>query len=64
MFSGSRAFPHLVVETPDGDVDVDLADFLVRQRAEIDVAEVLPPHLCDVIQGASVVRWGDGEYRC
>jgi hypothetical protein len=64
MFSGSRAFPELVVETPQGDVDIALSDYLIRQRVEIDVADVLPPHLCDEIPNAIAVTWADGEYRC
>lgn len=64
MFSGSRAFPQLVVETPEGDVDIALSDFLIRQRVEIDVVQVLPPFLCSEIPNAVSVRWDDGEYQC
>ena len=64
MFSGSRAFPELVVETPQGDVEIALSDYLIRQRVEIDVASVLPPHLCDEIPNAITVTWADGKYRC
>ena len=65
MFSGSRAFPELVVETDDGEeVAIDLSEYLIRQRVEIDVAAVVPPHLCAEIPGATAVRWDGGEYEC
>jgi hypothetical protein len=64
MFSGSKAFPELAVQTDEGEIDILLSDYLVRERVEIDVAAVLPPHLCAVVPGAIRVMWDDGEFRC
>lgn len=64
MFSGSKAFPQLVVVTASGERDIRTVDYLLRARVEIDLIEALPPHLCEVISDAASIRWDDGSYRC
>lgn len=64
MFSGSEAFPEFLVITSTGEEEVDLADYLLRQRVELDVVGVVPPHLCEVVPDAVAVRWNGGSHRC
>jgi len=35
---------------------VDLASYLGRNRMELDLAQIMPPHLCTVVEGAHAVR--------
>jgi hypothetical protein len=64
MFSTTRPVPEFVVETSHERVEISLNDYMARVRADIDIAEELPPHLCQVVPGAQSVTWDDGEYRC
>lgn len=64
MFSGSEAFPDFIVVTSSGEQEVSIEDYLLRQRAELDVVGALPPHLCAVVPGAVMVTWEGGSYRC
>ncbi len=64
MFSGSEAFPEFVVITSTGEEEVDLADHLLRQRVELDVVEVIPPYLCEIVPDAVAVRWDGESHRC
>lgn len=64
MFSGSEAFPEFVVVTSTGEENIDLADYLLRQRVELDVVEAVPRHLCEVVPDAIAVTWGGRSHRC
>lgn len=60
MFAGFPDRPVYVVRHVSGRIDtVDIADYVVRQRPEIDFASALPPHLCRQLEGVSevTVRW-------
>lgn len=64
MYSG--AYPPLMFEvtTPEGPVEVDLEDYVVGLRVDVDIVGFLPPHLCEVVVGATRVSWGDGSLEC
>lgn len=64
MYSSARPSPQFVVETADGDIAVDLDDYLAARRVEIDVSDALPEHLCSVVDGAIRVTWEDGAHEC
>ena len=59
-----RMTPEFVVSTPEGEMAVDIVDYLPTSRIEVDVVEHLPPHLCEVIPGASSVSWNGGSHQC
>lgn len=64
MFSVAIPAPEFVVATTNGDVSIDLEDYMARVRGDIDIEALLPPHLCQVVQGAIRVTWADGSYEC
>lgn len=64
MFSTTRAIPEFVVKTSSELVEITLNDYMARVRADIDIVDELPPHLCQVVPGAQSVTWDEGEYRC
>lgn len=64
MYSIARVPPEFVVTTPEGEIVIDVNDYVPTRRAEIDLAVHLPPHLCEVIPGAETVTWDDGSYEC
>lgn len=59
-----RAIPEFGVITGDGEVAIDILDYLPTSRIEVDVAMYLPAHLCDVIPEAVSVSWEGGSHRC
>ena len=59
-----RAIPDFVVTTGDGEIEIDLADFLPTSSIEVDVTAHLPAHLCDVVPGAVSVSWESGSRQC
>lgn len=63
MFSGAAGVPQFVVETPGGDIEIVLEDYVARVRADIDLSR-FPSHLCEVVPGAEAVRWGEDSYLC
>jgi len=64
MFSASYPPTNFVVETQDDQVDIELTDFMVDPRADVDVLRWLPPHLCAIIPGAILVTWDGGSHEC
>lgn len=65
MYSAAPASPHIEVVFEDGTRrQVPLTDEVVRTRAEIPYAEVLPAHLCRVMQGVVAVDVDDVEVLC
>ena len=56
MFAETPAPPHIQVVLEDGTRStVNLSDVVVRTRGDIPYAQVLPSHLCRVIDGATAV---------
>ena len=64
MFSTVGEATEFTVHTPTGTVVIDLEEVMARARADIPLAELLPPHLCDTVEGAEFVTWDDKRYQC
>ena len=64
MFSVANEAPDFTVETGEGEVSIELSDVLARVRGDLDLPGLLPPFLCDTVEGAISVTWGNEEYRC
>lgn len=64
MFTVTRQAPDFVVHTSTHDIEIDLDDFVARARGDIDLANILPAHLCNVIPDAESITWEDGHHRC
>jgi hypothetical protein len=64
MFSGAQGTPEFVVETAEGEKNIALEDYMARVRVDVDIRGQLPSHVCDVVPGALVVSWDQGEHLC
>jgi len=64
MFSVARGAPTFVAHTTSGDIEIELVDFVARARGDIDLEEVLPTHLCNVLPDANSVSWENGQLEC
>lgn len=64
MFSVTRLAPEFVVVTGTEDMEIVIEDYMARVRADIDIAGLLPAHLCAVVPDARKVTWEDGEHPC
>lgn len=64
MFSMGDPLPAFEVVKETGSERVDLDDYMARVRDEIDAAALLPPHLCEVVPGATRIVWDKGEWPC
>lgn len=64
MFSSASLRGHFVVTTADGQMDIDVEDYVAAVRAEVDVDRLLPVHLCSTIPGAEIVTWDNGSHEC
>ncbi len=64
MFSAVRPPIEFVVHTEDGDVEVKVQDHFARVRGDLPVAVLLPPKLCEEIEGAESVTWDGNSYQC
>ena len=65
MFSEGSTLPLFVVHTDDGtEFETSLDDYTAMLRADIDLVDLVPPHLCAVVPDAASVTWQTGEYRC
>lgn len=64
MFSVGEPLPAFEVVTATGSERIDLNDYTARARDEIDAVALLPPHLCEVVPGATRIVWDTGEWPC
>lgn len=65
MFSASYPPANFVVTTRDGgQVEIDLDDYVVDPRVDVDLVRWLPPHLCQIIPEALGVTWDSGTFEC
>jgi hypothetical protein len=64
MFSTAREAPSFVVETENGQIAIDIADYMAGARGDVDILGPMPPHLCEVVPGAIRVTWDGGEREC
>lgn len=65
MYSRSvRSIPEFVVTTSEGNMTVDLDDWLPTSRIEVNITVYLPSHLCRVTPGAETVSWEGGSHEC
>jgi hypothetical protein len=64
MFSTVGEAIEFTVHTPTGTVIIDLEDVMARARSDVPLEELLPPHLCNTVEGAESVTWDDKSYQC
>lgn len=64
MFSTVGEAIEFTVHTPTGTVVIDLEDVMARARGDIPLEELLPPHLCNTVEGAVSVTWDNKSYQC
>lgn len=64
MFSTGDPLPSFEVVKGSDVEAIDLDEYMARDRDEIDVTALLPPHLCKVIPGATRIVWDTGERSC
>ena len=64
MFAVHTESPQFVVVTEDGTTDIPLGDYMARVRGDIDIIDAMPPHLCEVVDGAIRVTWQTGSFEC
>jgi len=64
MFSAARPPIEFVVHTTEGEVEVTVEHHFARLRSDLPVAELLPPRLCEEVDGAESVTWDGNTYRC
>lgn len=57
MFSFGQALPQFTVVDDQGvSTAIDVEDFTANLRSDVAFVDALPPHLCRVVAGVSVVR--------
>ena len=64
MFATVSNAPAFTVETRSGVQNVDLDSYLARVRGDLDLSVLLPPFLCEEVEGAISVSWDEQTYRC
>ena len=60
------AYPPLLPAcvTPAGDEVIALDSILARVRGDLDLDALLPPFLCETVEGAETVTWDDQRFTC
>jgi hypothetical protein len=62
------AFAYVVEFTVEDDMGerrvIHLEDVMARPRADMDLETILPPFLCDTVDGAVVIRWDESDFEC
>ena len=64
MFSTVGESFEFTVQTLTGNLVIDLEEVMARARGDIPLEELLPPHLCETVEGAETVTWDDKSYKC
>ena len=64
MFSTVGESFEFTVHTSTGSLVIDLEEVMARARGDIPLEELLPPHLCDTVEGAENITWDDKRYEC
>jgi hypothetical protein len=64
MFSVHTEAPRFVVVTNHGTTEISLGDYMARVRGDIDIVDAMPPHLCEIVDGAVRVTWQTGSFEC
>ncbi len=64
MFSNVPDSTGFEVETPSGTEEVEIGRYLAQERADLDLTDSLPEHLCDVVPEAIRVTWESGDLEC
>lgn len=64
MFSTVGERIEFTVHIDDENLVLQLEDVVARARGDIPFKTLLPPHLCNTIDGAERVTWNEMEYRC
>jgi hypothetical protein len=63
MFAFSTSGVYVAV-TEDGEETVDLDEILARPRADMDLAAVVPQHVCATRPDVIMVTWDGGRLEC
>ncbi len=65
MFSEEGTPLGLGVHTTDGsEIEIDPGDYMAMVRVDVDILDLLPPHLCTVVPDAARVTWEGGSLEC
>lgn len=64
MFSNVPDPTDFEVETASGTEEVDVGHYLAQERADLDLTDSLPKHLCEVVPDAIRITWESGELEC
>ena len=64
MFALVAEATEFTVHTPAGDESIALDSVLARVRGDLDLDALLPPFLCETIEGATTVTWDDQTFTC
>lgn len=64
MFSRAAEATVFTVVTGEGETNVRPDDVLARARGDLDLERLIPPFLCETVDGAVRVVWDGGEHRC
>lgn len=64
MYSTSSQATTYTVHTDSGTEEVPAPRYMVLPRFDLPLEDLLPPHLCRVVDGAVRVTWDDGELEC
>ena len=59
MFSTGASAPEITVVTPNGEMVIDLDEYMTFPRGDLDIVGNLPRHLCAVIPEATAVLIGE-----
>lgn len=64
MFSVAGESIEFVVHTPGTSQGIALDEVLAKVRGDLDLAHLIPPHLCATVNDAFKVSWNDSVYQC
>ncbi len=64
MYATSPQATRYTVHTDIGSDEVTASRFMAVPRADLPLENLLPPHLCRVVDGAIRVTWESGELEC
>lgn len=64
MYSTVGQVTTYVVHTSTSTSEVSSARYMAIPRVDLPLHQLIPPHLCQVVEGAQRVTWDGGEHRC
>lgn len=64
MYSNSSQAAAYTVHTESGTEEIAASRYMTVPRLDLPLEELLPPHFCEVVEGAIRVTWDSGEHQC